>query len=382
MASVANTVRRTRPLRASEDAAPGRILVACTRRIGDVLLATPFVRSLKRAWPGATIDFLAFAGTESALEGNPDVSRVITVGERDGTGARLSSLRALWRGYDLACSTQTSDRTTLYAWAAGRRVTGLLDPARAPWWKRALLDAWEPFDDLNVHTVVADLALCESLGIEKCYEVVVPQGPRTSQEVAAGLQLGAGAESYAVLHVSPRFPYKSWTVDGWRALAARLLDLGVRPVICAGGAADERNLAARVIADLPAGAVDAAGRLSLPDLAALIAAAKVSVGTDTAVTHLAAATGVPTVALFGPSNPVKWGPWPRGCTTAPSPWTMRGTQRRGNVTLVQGEGACVPCLLEGCDRHVASLSRCLQEMFPRTVIAEVERVLGTRTPLA
>ncbi len=118
--------------------APQRVLVVCTRRIGDVLLVTPLIRSLRRAWPGAVIDVMVFRGTEGVLAGNPDISGVLTVGERDRFGDRLRTFRETWRRYDLACSAQTSDRTTLYAWAAGRRAVGLLDPDKAPAWKRAL----------------------------------------------------------------------------------------------------------------------------------------------------------------------------------------------------------------------------------------------------
>ena len=92
-------------------------------------------------------------------------------------------------------------------------------------------------------------------------------------------------------------------------------------------------------------------------------------GPDTATTHLAAACGTPTLAIFGPSNPVKWGPWPAGATNDPSPWRMLGRpwQRKGNVIVLQGVqpadlGNCLPCRLEGCERHIASASRCLVEM--------------------
>ena len=58
--------------------APRRILVVVTRRIGDVLLATPVIRSLRRHWPEAAIDMLVFRGTEGVLAGNPDIRRVLT----------------------------------------------------------------------------------------------------------------------------------------------------------------------------------------------------------------------------------------------------------------------------------------------------------------
>ena len=102
------------------------------------------------------------------------------------------------------------------------------------------------------------------------------------------------------------------------------------------------------------------GRLSWPQLTALIGGAKLYVGPDTSVTHLAAATGCPTVALFGPTDPRLWAPWPRHGLS--EPWHDTGeVQRRGNVFLVQNALPCTPCQPEGCERHLASSSPCLDE---------------------
>ena len=84
---------------------------------------------------------------------------------------------------------------------------------------------------------------------------------------------------------------------------------------------------------------------------------------------------MPTVALFGPTNPVKWGPWPRTHTTDTNPWRRWGSQRNGNVALLQGTTPCVPCMLEGCERNVASFSDCLLGLPARKVIAALEAVL-------
>jgi heptosyltransferase III len=124
-----------------------------------------------------------------------------------------------------------------------------------------------------------------------------------------------------------------------------------------------------------------AGKFSFPQLAILLERAALYVGPDTVTTHLAAAAGVPTVALFGPSNPVKWGPWPKNSDAHLSPYRFRGTQFVGNVALVQGAGHCVPCLQEGCARHEGSESVCLQMLAAGTVIEAVEKLLGkTRMP--
>ena len=82
------------------------------------------------------------------------------------------------------------------------------------------------------------------------------------------------------------------------------------------------------------------------------------------------------MALFGPTNCVKWGPWPRGHAPDANPWRRCGSQRSGNVVLVQGTGACVPCHLEGCHRHIDSYSDCLQQLPAARVIAAIEEVIG------
>src|SRR5260370_10681969 len=117
-----------------------RILVVALRRLGDVLLTTPLIRSLKRAFPDAAIEALVFAGTEGILAGNPDLAGVIIMSPRPATGS-LALARALWRQYDLAISTQSGDRPALFAWMAGRASGGPVAPkGGAAWLKRAALE--------------------------------------------------------------------------------------------------------------------------------------------------------------------------------------------------------------------------------------------------
>src|SRR5215468_8620388 len=92
-----------------------RILVIAMRRLGDVLLTTPLVRSLRRGLPGARLDMLVFRGTEGMLAGNPDVAQVRTVATRPTSAETLALIQSLWRKYDLAVSTQTGDRPTFLA---------------------------------------------------------------------------------------------------------------------------------------------------------------------------------------------------------------------------------------------------------------------------
>lgn len=336
---------------------PQRILVVCTRRIGDVLLITPLIRSLRQAWPQAQIDAMIFRGTAGILEGNLDLSELIVVPERSTKIARWREFQQLWNRYDLSFSCVPSDRARLYAWAASRRQLGMLAVGESAV-KRHLMNGAVRFDDIDTHTVSMGLQLAELAGIAACPEVVPPTA-------GGGLPAGVGPR-FAVLHPFPKFNYKMWTETGWTALAQALQGRGLQVVLTGSGEDEEVAYCQRLAAI--SGARILAGQLSLAQTADLLRQAELFVGPDTVVTHLSAACGTPTVALFGPSNPVKWGPWPSGRTMLQSPWNLVGSARQGNVMLLQGSGDCVPCRLEGCDRHLTSWSRCLQEMSAARVI--------------
>jgi heptosyltransferase-3 len=352
------------------------------RRIGDVLLATPIARSIKAAWPEAQVDMLVFKGTEGVLSGNADLREVIAVDEGQGAAESLRLIARLWRKYDVAISTQTGDRPTLMAWVAGKRSVGAADADHQSWLKRRLLDDAVRADPLETHTVAGNLQLLAPLGIAPRASVAVQwddDAPIRAQQAFPGLD---SARPFVVVHVSPKFAYKTWTAQGWSHLAAWLAKQDMTVVVAGGASPEERAYVEKLLPGFPADTVNVAGNLDLAALAYVISRARAYVGTDTAVTHMAAALGVPTVALFGPSNPVKWGPWPKDFAAgSPSPWRMRGTQRSGNVFLVQGETHCVPCLQEGCERHVASLSDCLQHMPARRVIDALQAMLEIPRPL-
>ncbi|TMJ04764.1 MAG: glycosyltransferase family 9 protein [Alphaproteobacteria bacterium] len=349
-----------------------RILVVALRRLGDVLLTTPLIRSLKRAWPAAAIDVLVFRGTEGILAGNDDVGSVVTLAERPARGESLALLRRLWRRYDLALSTQSGDRPTLFSWAAGRRSVGFVDAAGIAARLKWLALDFPVLATGGLHRVDDVLRLAEAIGIPPVPEVVAPKGPMPS-----GI---APDRPYAVIHAAPMFRYKRWTLDGWQVLAAGLDARGLA-VLATGGPADRAYLD-EVWTGQP-GVCRLDGTLPWPQLAALIAGARVYLGPDTSVTHLAAASGTATVALYGPTDPRLWGPWPAGGLGAP--WDAAGTiQNRHNVWLVQNPPSCpwaiLPCQQEGCLRRLDSHSQCLDELTVSQVLSAVDAALASPAP--
>jgi heptosyltransferase III len=341
------------------------VLVIALRRLGDVLLTTPLIRSVKRAFPQVSIDALVFAGTEGILAGNSDLSGILTLPQRPTLAETLALLPRLFKRYDLALSTQTGDRPTLLAVLAGRQSAGPVQgDGLGSAVKRFALSRSFASDPAR-HRVLENLRLAEALGIPAYAEIVCPGG--------GSRPALAPAQAYAVVHAAPMFTYKRWTGDGWRKLATALRERGLQTVVT--GAKTDREYLDQIWRDSSVVRLD--GKLDWPELAALIADAHVYVGPDTAITHLAAATSTPTVALYGPTDPRLWGPWPAGGLERA--WAASGTiQRRGNVWLVQNPLPCLPCQLEGCERRLDSHSQCLDELTADQVMAAVDQALAVR----
>ena len=343
-----------------------KVLVVILRRLGDVLLATPLLRSLRRGLPGASLDVLVFAGSERILKGNPDIDRVLTMPERPSAGETLRLLAQLWRRYDLAVSTQSGDRPTFMASLAGRRRVGLVPPGGG-WWKRVLHDL-SVVADTDAHRVDELLRLADALSLARSPDLVCPQGG-SAEGVAPHAR-------YAVLHPNPMYRYKRWNQAGWCDLARGLAARGLAVVVTQGRDADEQAYVDQLFGD-NAAIVRERGRLDWAGLTALLKGAAVYVGPDTSVTHLAAGSGCPTVALYGPTSPRIVGPWPAGGLARP--WAPSGRlQRRGNVWLVQNPLPCLPCERLGCEGHLDSRSQCLDELGADQVLAAVDQALQAR----
>jgi heptosyltransferase III len=342
-----------------------RVLVVALRRLGDVLLTTPLMRSIKQAYPDAAIDALVFAGTEGILSGNPDIASVITMPQRPSGGETLALMRRLLRRYDVALSTQSGDRPTTLAFIAGRQSVGPIEANGLSATVKRLALSRCYVANRQQHRVVDVLRLADLLGIPARAEIVCPSGDVRSNLLPVN--------PFAVIHAAPMFTYKRWTAEGWRALAAALRQRGL--AVATSGAESDRGYLDQIWRDADVTRLD--GKLTWPELAATIAAARAYIGPDTAITHLAAATGTPTVALYGPTDPRLWGPWPVGGLDRP--WSATGTiQQRGNVWLVQNPQPCLPCQAEGCERRLDSFSRCLDELTATQVIMALDQALAVR----
>ena len=348
-----------------------RILVICTRQIGDVLLTTPLIRAAKSRWPGAAIDVLGFAGTLGMLRGNRDVATLIEVPAGQGWLRSLALVRRIWRRYDLALIAQYSDRAHLYGWAAAARRSGLAFFGAKSWWKRMLLEHTVVLTERQEHAVIEKLRLLEPWGLPPTATLSPPPAEALPADVASALR-----SPYVVVHVPSLVRYKQWPVEHFAALARALVARDVQVALSGGGSEADRQLCAEVArrAESPR-LIDLAGRLSLAQMGALLRGAAAYVGPDTSITHLAAACSTPVIALYGPISPRLWGPWP-GTAALADPYADRALrQSAGKVVVLQGPPPCVPCNQAGCENHVGSRSVCLEILAPARVADEALRAV-------
>jgi heptosyltransferase-3 len=355
-----------------------RILVVTLRRLGDAFFATSLIASLRRAYPRATIDVLLFEDAAGILAGNHDISRIVTMPARPSLWQGLKIAARLAKRYHLAVSTQSGDRPTGFAVIAGWRHVGPVDVGSRGALRRLILSR-SVTPQPGLHRLEEMLRIADALGIARVRHLVCPGRGGSPGDVgpAAGERQPDGPQSYAVVHAAPAFAYKRWTPDGWRALVAGIRDRGMRIVATGGSAAVERAYLDQVWGEVP-DVLRRDGQMSWPELAAMLAGARLFVGPDTSVTHLAAAAGCPTVALYGPTDPRLWGPVPAGGLDPV--WEATGSiQHRKNVWLVQNPLSCLPCQNEGCERRISSFSKCLDDLMPAQVLRAVDAALASQT---
>jgi lipopolysaccharide heptosyltransferase I len=284
------------------------ILIVRLGALGDLVHALPAVAALRAAWPDARIDWLVDGRYAPLLELVPVLDRTIVVGGRAGRPV-LSVIRELRRArYDLAIDFQGLLKSAALARSAGARETAgfiagqLREPLAGIFYTRRV-----PGDDSG-HVVRKNLSLVEALGV-RVREMASPLKVTDSSlpgQVRQLLKVDPGGR-FAVINPGAGWPNKQWPADRYGAIASHLRARHGMPSIVTWG---PRELAlAGEVAAASGGAAQAAPATSIADLVELARAAAVVIGGDTGPMQLAAAVGTPVVGLFGPTNPLRNGPW-------------------------------------------------------------------------
>jgi heptosyltransferase-3 len=356
-----------------------RILLIAVPGIGDAFLATPLIGALKRAYPRASIDVLVRDG-KTILDGNPDVSNVLVQPRRPPIRHSARFLARVFRIYDLAVSTSTTDRAFIILFAAASiRVGKVASMKRETWWKRRLVRDYVLMDP-DAHVLSENLRIADVLGVERHYPPTLPHRPQQATSEALSLPFETGGRSFVVIHMKPGSIARQWPENHWHVLIEQLRERGVAVVATGGGSPGERAYVDGIVSRASAAAsgvpaCSLAGKLQFHEFAELVRRAALFVGTDTSATHVAAATGIPTVALFGPTDPVRWAPWPKGLEYDGSPWKRDEIRQTvGNVTLLRPSCSC-NSRQQVCRLAPGMPGACMSSLLPETVLATVDGIL-------
>src|SRR5687768_7564211 len=293
---------------------PERVLLLRVERIGDLLMVMDAIAAARAAWPAAQIDLAVGSWNASLAALIPGIDHVEPIDvpwlSREGTGLSWRGLFAqakAWRGreYDLVINFEPDIRTNLLAWRTGA-------PWRAGYWTGgggALLTDALAYDPES-HTSANARALIRHCAGGDRGVVSPPLEPGAGAVAAAEALLAGVPEGHRLigLHVSGGRESKQWHLARF-ADVGRALASGTGTTLVLTGSPGDRAMVdqvRRALGDRPV--VDAAGVLNLPATAALLARLDVLITGDTGPMHLAAAVGTPIVALFGPSDPRRYGP--------------------------------------------------------------------------
>jgi heptosyltransferase-3 len=267
------------------------------------------------------------------------------------------------RGYDLIVHLSEHPRGAWLARSLGARYAVAHDFARKEGlWKKSFTHLAPLPKNGRRHRVELNLDTLRRLGIQPEDDerrlVLVPGGDadRSVDELLAA----QGLVPKKFIHFQPgsRWLFKCWPAERAAALIGALSRRGERIALTAGPDEAERAMIAEIRDRTDAEFVDFSGKamLSLKHLAALTARAKLFIGVDSAPMHIAAAMQTPTVALFGPSGELEWGPW-----------------RVAHRIVASGEHLCRPCGNDGCGG--GKVSECLSRLPVEAVLAAVDSLL-------
>ena len=340
----------------------GRALVTKLRHHGDVLLAAPVLALLKARAPHLEVDALVYDDTAPMLEGHPALSQLHLVGRkwRDaGALSRLSQESGLFRAlkarnYDLIVHLTEHPRGAWLARLLGARYS--VAPAlarRGRFWRNSFTHLYPMVGGGRRHQVELNLDALRRIGVQPSLEerkVQFVPGAQAENEMSKLVEPG-----FVHVHPASRWHFKCWPADKNAELIDRLAAEGHRVVITA-APGDEVAFIDSILAKTRAKPLNLAGRLTIKQLGALTARAKLFIGVDSMPMHLAAAMGTPTVALFGPSGEYEWGPW--------------NVQRR----VVTTTHSCRPCGYDGCGG--GKLSECLAFLPVDAVHAAARELLA------
>ncbi len=339
---------------------PEKILVIRLSSLGDIVNTLPAVARLKQRHPKAEIDWLVATNCVNLLEHNPDIARIIPW-DRDRWRKKrcisaLKEFRALIRTlrsrrYDLVYDFQDQFRSGLISFLSKspRRIgfDGSRELNSGFYTEKVSL-----YSPRTLHYLERNLLLCDfSLDSPKEFHIVPTGADKDHVQRFLG-SIGRGGSPLICISPSARWESKRWPADRFSELAHRLVTELNAAIIFIGSAQD--SLLVDKIAsfrDFPY--LNATGATTLRQLAHLLSLCDLLITNDSGPMHLAAAMRVPTVSIFGPTDPKLTGPYGQ------------------NHAIITSDIECASCGKRRCPRNI----ECLRSISAERILRETRRLL-------
>jgi heptosyltransferase-1 len=331
---------------------PKKILVIKPSSLGDVVHSLPFLNSIRSCFPKAEIHWVIAKGLEGLLEGSPMIDRLVVI-DKDGwkkirraasTLRELSDLlgRIGSGRYDLAVDLQGLLRSGLITIASRASVRIGFSEAREG---SRFFYNWKVEGGRDVHAVDRYLKIAGALGGETAnplFPFPLVAGTERDEE-----KLRRELGDYVVVVPGARWDTKIWPAEYFGRVASML---PLRCVVV--GSAADRGIAEKVVETSGGKAVSLAGKTDMPGLIRVMRGARLAISNDSGPMHIAAAFGIPVVAVFGPTSAERTGPY--------------GARH----VIVQSSSACAPCFRKKCAEP-----RCMKEIKPELVYQKMKDLL-------
>jgi len=328
-----------------------------------VVQALPVLRLLKRHLPESEIFWWIESKLAPLLEGDPDLTGIIRFQRQRWAapqhwGELISSVRWVQgQHFDWVIDLQGLARSALFAWLANGGLTVGLDEPREG--ARGFYDLVARRPSFYTHAVDWYLRVLPLLGIPVNRDFQwLPLQPQVANAVR---QKWPAADKFQWLAVQPgaRWVNKRWPIEGFAELVRQTAEAYPELRFAILGAAEDQSLGASISRAAPQRCLDLTGQISLVEMVEWIRLSRLMVTNDTGPMHVAAALGRPVVALLGPTEPRRTGPY-------------------GQLkSVLQMDLPCVPCLKPRC--HYDKPFECLRALSPATVFEAVDRQLRRST---
>jgi lipopolysaccharide heptosyltransferase II len=349
-----------------------RILLVRLRLIGDVVFTTPLIRALRRRYPDAHLSYVVEPAAAPIVQGNPHLDQVVVVPRGCGMARLRHDLVAATRlrrlRPDVAIDLHGGPRGAWLTWLSGApmrigyRIQGRTwmythrvprtRPARP---RHSVLDQWDLLGPLDIPP-----------GTPADDPLEMAPDPAAADRIESRLRAASiDPASLVVMHVSASNRFKRWPAEAFETLIVRLVRADpARRIYLTAGPSDTsatRRIAAAARQQLGplADAVPDLPDFDLAELRALVARAALYVGGDSGPLHVAATTGVPILAILGPTLPERTRPW--------------RDPARPAAMVDAGPLPCRPCDQRRCE---PGDFRCLTRVSPDRVAAEAEALLA------